>query len=236
MQTGLCVVSKTERPLNELLRASELPAGLAALIKFEHADVRDDSFIGIDVVNGYRRRYLEQLLNQEDAELASFEEQVLENINKDELLSARLEREEAQSTTAGQRVADSVARFGGSWTFIGCFFAVLLLWMLANAYWLRNRAFDPFPFILLNLVLSCLAAIQAPVIMMSQNRKEEKDRQRAVNDYKVNLKSELEIKILHEKLDYLMSRQNKRLLEIQQLQTDYLADIAKRMNVSQSPR
>jgi uncharacterized membrane protein len=229
MRTAVCVVTGKEKPLSELTRASELPSGLVMFLRAEHPEFENDAFVSTDLLNDYRRRYLQQLLDDEKNQLATFGQKVLENVNKDQLLSAQLEREERQSITTGQRVADSVAKFGGSWTFIICFFVVLLIWMAVNVYILRSQAFDPYPFILLNLVLSCLAAIQAPVIMMSQNRKEEKDRKRAVNDYKVNLKAELEIKILHEKLDYLMSRQNKRLLEIQQLQTDYLAEIAKRL-------
>jgi uncharacterized membrane protein len=100
--------------------------------------------------------------------------------------------------------------------------------MFINVWWLRQQAFDPFPFILLNLILSCLAAIQAPIIMMSQNRQEQKDRQRAEHDYRINLKAELEIKLLSEKIDHLLVHQNKKLLEIQEMQIDYLEDLLKR--------
>jgi uncharacterized membrane protein len=99
--------------------------------------------------------------------------------------------------------------------------------MIINIWILTSRAFDPFPFILLNLILSCLAAIQAPIIMMSQNRKEQKDRKRSEYDYKINLKAELEIKLLSEKIDHLLVHHNKKLLEIQELQTDYLEDLMK---------
>jgi uncharacterized membrane protein len=129
----------------------------------------------------------------------------------------------------GQRVADKVATFGGSWTFILSFLAFLLLWIAANAFILMNKGFDPYPFILLNLILSCLAALQAPVIMMSQNRQEEKDRERARNDYMVNLKSELEIRLLHEKLDHLILHQEQSLIEIQRVQIDMMNDILSRM-------
>ncbi|HRO97260.1 MAG TPA: DUF1003 domain-containing protein, partial [Ferruginibacter sp.] len=122
-------------------------------------------------------------------------------------------------------VADKVASFGGSWAFILSFFSFLVLWIIVNLYILNTRPFDPYPFILLNLILSCLAAIQAPIIMMSQNRLEQKDRQRAEHDYKINLKAELEIQLLSEKIDHLLVHQSKKLLEIQEVQTDYLDDL-----------
>lgn len=114
--------------------------------------------------------------------------------------------EEKGKDTLGQRAADAIARFAGSWAFIFSFTGGLVLWMVVNAV-LASRAFDPYPFILLNLVLSCVAAIQAPLIMMSQNRQEEKDRRRAENDYKVNLKNELIIDDLHQKLDRILENQ-----------------------------
>jgi uncharacterized membrane protein len=172
------------------------------------------------------------LLRQENAEISEMEQQVIGSIAKNELLSKDLEEELSKGLTPAQRVADRIATFGGSWTFIGFFFLFLLLWMAINIFVLVKKPFDPYPFILLNLILSCLAAIQAPVIMMSQNRKEEKDRKRSQNDYKVNLKAELEIKLLNEKIDHMIIHQNQRLLEIQQLQTDYLDDILTALNIN----
>ncbi|HTL98601.1 MAG TPA: DUF1003 domain-containing protein [Holophagaceae bacterium] len=127
----------------------------------------------------------------------------------------------------GQRAADAVASFGGSWTFVGLFVAAMLLWVGLNAFLLmsRGRTFDPYPFILLNLFLSMLAAIQAPVILMSQNRQSEKDRLNAEHDYEVNLKSELEILLLHDKLDLLREKQWEELLEIQKEQLKILASL-----------
>lgn len=129
-------------------------------------------------------------------------------------------------STLGDRVADRVARFGGSWTFIGIFGVIILGWMALNEE--SASPFDPYPFILLNLVLSCLAALQAPVIMMSQNRQEAKDRVRSEHDYKVNLKAELEIRHLHEKMDHLLKQQAQRLLEIQQIQIELLEEVLKK--------
>ena len=118
--------------------------------------------------------------------------------------------EEIDNRTFGQRVADNVANFGGSWTFIISFFIFILIWIASNVYLLMNKGFDPYPFILLNLILSCLASLQAPIIMMSQNRQEEKDRERAKKDYEINLKAENEIRALNKKLDKLIEQQEKR--------------------------
>ena len=137
---------------------------------------------------------------------------------------------ETQILTTGQRIADKVASFGGSWRFIILFGLFLFIWISINIFWLVNKGFDPYPFILLNLILSCLAAIQAPVIMMSQNRQEEKDRERAKKDYMINLKSELEIRILHEKIDHLIMHQQQELLEIQKVQIEMMNDILIRVD------
>lgn len=116
-----------------------------------------------------------------------------------------LVEEEIDNRTFGQRVADSVASFGGSWTFIIWFFVIIIAWIGANVLLLMNKSFDPYPFILLNLILSCLASLQAPIIMMSQNRQEEKDRERAKKDYEINLKSEEEIRSLTKKIDRILA-------------------------------
>lgn len=125
-------------------------------------------------------------------------------------------------------MSDHLASFGGSWTIIIIFFGILLVWMAFNLFIIEQERFDPYPFILLNLVLSCLAAIQAPIIMMSQKRQEAKDRLRSENDYRVNLKAELEIRHLHEKIDHILTRQWERLAEIQQIQLELMQDPALR--------
>ncbi len=135
---------------------------------------------------------------------ASLHQLVNESIENKALITTKvLLQDEDQPITFGERVADAVAAFGGSWKFIILFFLFLIVWILANAIVLMNRSFDPYPFILLNLILSCIAAMQAPVIMMSQNRQEQKDRIRSQNDYLINLKAEVEIRALHEKVDRL---------------------------------
>jgi len=127
----------------------------------------------------------------------------------------------------GEIAADAVARFGGSWAFIISFLVVLMIWMAVNVTGYLTGTFDPYPFILLNLVLSCIAALQAPVIMMSQRRQEAKDRLRSENDYKVNLKAELEIRHLHDKIDLHLSRQWERLAAIQRLQIEMLEETSR---------
>jgi uncharacterized membrane protein len=142
-------------------------------------------------------------------------------------LSSDIGKQFEKKLTFGERLSDRIASFGGSWRFIILFGAVLLVWIALNAVFLVNRGFDPYPFILLNLILSCLAAIQAPIIMMSQNRAEARDRLRAENDYKINLKAELEIRHLHEKIDHLLRRQYNRLFEIQQIQIELLEELGR---------
>lgn len=167
-------------------------------------------------------------------ELNELEKTVVSAIEDKATLSDKVEPAEDAPLTFGQRIADKVATFGGSWTFIISFGGFLLVWILANAWFLSNKGFDPYPFILLNLILSCIAALQAPVIMMSQNRQEEKDRERAKKDYMVNLKSELEIRMLHEKVDHMIIHQQKELLDIQKVQIEMLSDILRRVE-SKSP-
>jgi uncharacterized membrane protein len=157
--------------------------------------------------------------------LSSLEKQVVDAMQNDQLLTDKLNDDKTDKLSYGQKLADKVASFGGSWKFIIIFGAFLTVWMILNSILLAAKIFDPYPFILLNLILSCIAALQAPVIMMSQNRQEEKDRERAKNDYMINLKSELEIRLLHDKLDHLIVNQQEKLMEIQQIQIDMMSDI-----------
>lgn len=167
---------------------------------------------------------LEQLLDIESEQFVKLNGIVKEAIEEEKLLSQKLLEFEEKNPTFVSRVADQVASFGGSWKFIISFILFMLVWILANVY-LLNKPFDQYPFILLNLLLSTIAALQAPIIMMSQNRKEEKDRQRAVNDYMINLKSEIEVRNLHGKLDLLITEQMKTLFDIQKTQVDLMEEI-----------
>lgn len=222
-------ISKQEIQKGEDIKGQDIREGIFNLIKSDFPDFDKDHFITITELNQYRRLYLTSLITQEKGELAVIDRDVMDAIKNNSILSENIQDEIEAELTFGQRLADRVAAFGGSWTFIITFFSFILLWMLVNIWFLATKPFDPFPFILLNLILSCLAAIQAPIIMMSQNRQEQKDRQRGEHDYKINLKAELEIKLLSEKIDHLLVHQNKKLLEIQEVQTDYLEDLMKEL-------
>jgi len=173
----------------------------------------------------FRKEYVKEVLEEEIGELSALDQEVIESLQQHEILSNDLSKQFEKKLTFGERLSDHIAEFGGSWKFLITFGAVLLVWIAVNGALLATHAFDPYPFILLNLILSCLAAVQAPIIMMSQNRAEARDRLRAENDYKVNLKAELEIRHLHEKLDHLLRRQYNRLFEIQQIQIELLEEI-----------
>lgn len=168
------------------------------------------------------QRYIRQIMEQEDAHMAAMHRIVADALHEESLINQRLCESDPGVESFGNRLADKVAQFGGSWRFIITFGAILLGWIALNTFVLTQRPFDPYPYILLNLVLSCVAALQAPVIMMSQNRQEAKDRRRAENDYMVNLKSEIEIRHLHEKLDLSMVEQHRQMLDIQQQQLEML--------------
>ena len=175
-----------------------------------------------------RGRYVRSLLESERGELSALEQEVVSSLREHELLSSNVDAEFEQNWTLGERMADRIAAFGGSWAFLVCFAVFLLAWVAINSLVYLWRPLDPYPFIFLNLILSCLAAIQAPVIMMSQNRQEAKDRVRSQHDYQVNLKAELEIRHLHEKVDHLLSHQWERLVQIQELQLELLSELGTR--------
>lgn len=191
-----------------------------------------DDYISRPEFDKIRKSYLLHLMTLESDDISHVERQVVDAIANNKILSEDVEPIIENQLSMGQRAADNIAEFGGSWKFIISFFTVLVGWVALNAWFLGQDPFDPFPFILLNLILSCLAAIQAPIIMMSQNRLEQKDRMRGENDYKINLKAELEIKLLHEKLDHLTFIQNKRMMEIQQMQIEYMYDIMDKIKIS----
>ncbi len=227
MTTNKCFITGKELGRDQLVQGVAIKSQLMELIQKDYPGFTPEQFIGVDSLNAYRKKYLETLIKTESRELNALEKEVVNAIHGNQLLSENIEPEIETDLTPGQWMADRIASFGGSWTFILFFFSFLLIWMSVNIWVISFRPFDPYPFILLNLILSCLAAIQAPIIMMSQNRKEQKDRARSENDYKVNLKAELEIRLLHEKMDHLIIHQNKRMLDIQELQLDYLEELSK---------
>jgi uncharacterized membrane protein len=199
---------------------------IIVILKKKDPKATEDGFITREELKQARQEYIENILKKEKGELNKLDKQVVKSLVEHESIVKDI-MQDKETLTLGQKLADNVARFGGSWGFIISFGAFLAIWIAINSYFLLQRPYDPYPFILLNLILSCLAAIQAPVIMMSQNRKEQKDRLRAENDYKINLKSELEIRHLHEKMDNLIQHQWQRLLEIQKLQLDIMEETQK---------
>jgi len=228
VKTFTSAISHKECPISERVSGRYLPKYIADEIKKEHPDFSEDSFLSVEELNKYRYQYIQHSMADESGKISELEQKVLQAMQHNETVAA--DDDDAVVLTYGQRLADKVAAFGGSWRFIIMFMSFLIIWMIINIVFLAAKAFDPYPFILLNLILSCVAALQAPVIMMSQNRQEEKDRQRAKNDYMVNLKSELEIRMLHEKIDHLILNQQQRLLEIQQIQIDMMNDIMQRID------
>lgn len=226
---GTCFINKKVYPHDELVSASSLRKPLFDFIQQENPGLSGSSNISFEALQDIRKKYIEQLLKEQIGDLTEAEKDVLGSITQNEILSENIDLESDKTVTIGEKLADKVASFGGSWTFITLFFLMLLTWMGINLFLLHNKGFDPYPFILLNLVLSCVAAIQAPIIMMSQNRQEAKDRARGEHDYKINLKAELEIRLLHEKIDHILLEQNKRLLEIQKAQNDLLDQIAAKL-------
>lgn len=169
------------------------------------------------------------LLNAESTHIKKLQEIVKQTIEDENLIIQNLLNPPREILSRGQKISDKVAEFGGSWAFIISFFVILTVWIIYNVTAPRGDEFDPYPFILMNLILSCIAALQAPIIMMSQNRQEEKDRKRSENDYMINLKAELEIRSLNQKLDLLLQEQIKVLFESQAKQMEILRNIESKL-------
>lgn len=218
-------LSGKEYSIMERVPASTIRKSIFDLILKDQSEFNQKSCISISELNLYRQRFISNTLVQEVDDLANLRENVLHAIKEETSLTDQIEKEDIPILSPGQRLADLVATFGGSWTFILTFLGFIAIWICINVFWFSHREFDPYPFILLNLILSCVASLQAPVIMMSQNRQEEKDRERSKKDYMINLKSELEIRMLHEKLDHLILHQQRELIEIQKLQIEMMNDI-----------
>ncbi len=170
-----------------------------------------------------------KLLSAKSEHVKKLQEIVKKAIEEETLITNNLLNPPKEILTRGQTISDKVAKFGGSWAFIISFFIILVTWVLFNTLTPVKDNFDPYPFILMNLILSCIAALQAPVIMMSQNRQEEKDRKRAENDYLINLKAELEIKTLNQKIELLIQEQIQTLFESQATQLEILKKLEKKL-------
>jgi uncharacterized membrane protein len=221
----ICQICGQPKGRSELVPAALVRPPLVERIRSTFPSWSSEGFICHDDLNRFRGDYVQGLMAAEKGELSSLERSVIESLARHETLAEDVEAEFQKKLSLGERLADQIAEFGGSWTFISLFGGFILVWIVINTIVLMLRPFDPYPFILLNLMLSCLAAVQAPIIMMSQNRQESRDRLRSENDYRVNLKAELEIRQLHEKLDHLLQHQWERLVEIQQIQIELMNEL-----------
>ncbi len=222
-----CAVTGKTLPPDQVVPLSSLRPQIAEKIRAICPGIEDQASIGHEAINAARLEYVRGLLESQAGELDRLDKEVVESLHRQELVTQKPLDDDDGTVTFAQRVSDKLASFGGSWTFILAFVGFMLTWIGLNVFWFRSQGFDPYPFILLNLVLSCLAALQAPVIMMSQNRQETRDRLRAENDYKINLKAELEIRHLHERVDYLLHQQASRLLEVQEIQVELMKELSR---------
>lgn len=223
-----CEICKKTFSEDQLIANGGIPHQIKALIIDECPEWKDDSQICKDDFNIFRMEHIKKMVESERESIEGLEKSVIESIENNEMVTYSTNAQ-SEPLKMGDRIADAVASFGGSWKFIIIFFSIMSLWIIGNSIILFTKPFDPFPFILLNLVLSCLAAVQAPIIMMSQNRQETKDRIRSENDYKINLKSEIEIRTLHEKVDHLLLDQWSKMMDIQEIQMEILEGIRKKI-------
>ncbi len=223
-----CIVCGKKFSVKNLIPGGAIREVITQEIAHDYPNWSPTSYICQADLSKYRIQYVHSLLKSEKGEVTHLEYEVIHSMQQHELITKNTETELGKSWSFGERLADKIATFGGSWLFLICFAIFITVWITVNTVVVVTRPADPYPFILLNLILSCLAAIQAPVIMMSQNRQEAKDRLRSQNDYQINLKAELEIRHLHEKLDHLLSHQWERLAEIQEIQLDLLSEMGKK--------
>jgi uncharacterized membrane protein len=227
---GNCYVTGAEHDLDDLIAGDDIRESVIDEIKKDHPDFNDDSYISTRELFRYRQRHMEAIVKKEVGEITELEQQVLEKMNANTFVADNVEPDLETEASFADRLSDKIAEFGGSWKFIISFLSMMAIWMLSNVWLYHEKGFDPYPFIFLNLVLSCLAALQAPIIMMSQNRQADKDRIRSEHDYQVNLSAELQIRMLHEKLDYLMHNQHRQLIEFQQIQVELMQELEEKVD------
>lgn len=227
-KTLACQKCGNNKSKSEMMPLELVAEPIAGFIKKKYPEILETGAVCLGCLDNIRGEYVRDILSEDSGELSSLQKDVVQSLKEQDLLARNTNAEFDKNLTLGQRVADKVAEFGGSWKFIFIFTGTLIFWIIINSVKLMDNPFDPYPFILLNLVLSCLAAIQAPIIMMSQNRQAEKDRMQADHDYRTNLKAELEIRQLNWKVDQLLLHHWQRLLEIQQVQTELMEELAQK--------
>jgi len=212
-----------------MILLKEIEPEIKALILLDNPVLTEESTIDFSKVMDYRLTYIKNKIKSDSDEIAAINQTVIDSIQSGEPITENINNNLDEQLSFGQKTADAIAKFGGSWPFIFTFIGVLIVWIGINSVALFSKHFDPYPFILLNLLLSCLAAIQAPVIMMSQNRQGERDRKQTTNDYQTNLKSEIEIRLLHQKIDHLLNNEWQHLVEIQSTQLALLEELQKQI-------
>ena len=228
-RTVHCQILNIDVPVDEAIPADLVRASILPHLVTAHGSWDPAGYVSREAVNTARMKHIESILQAaQDDDIANLNAKVMQSVTEHQLLAVNIEKEFEKNLTFGDQMADKIAAFGGSWKFIGLFAFILCAWMGINSFAILKHPFDAFPFIFLNLILSCLAAIQAPVIMMSQNRQEQRERLSARNDYMTNLKAEVEIRALHEKVDLLLNDQWKHLLEIQEMQVEMIREITQK--------
>lgn len=225
--TFFCQICGNYKTQNETSPAELVPETIVDLIREEYPAWSSNGFICTTDLNRFRADYARKALEKEKEEIAQLEEDGKKTIKDHELLLKNLNVEYDGQLTFGDRFADQIAEFAGSWRFIALFAAMFIGWIAMNSIILVVKPLDPYPYIFLNLILSAIAAIQAPIIIMSQNRQEARDRMHAQRDYEVSVHSEMEIHQLHKKIDHLLINQGQRFLEIQQIQLELLEELRK---------
>jgi uncharacterized membrane protein len=221
-----CQICKQSKPLKRVLPADMVRLSVVTLIKEVHGDWDEHGFICKSDLDTFRAKYVEKLFDKERGELSAVEKEVVKNIKDQDIITQSLYEQYNKKLSKWDKASDSIASFGGSWKFIGFFFTFMGLWMLVNVVLsFYGKSWDNYPFILLNLILSCVASIQAPIIMMSQNRLEERDRLRSESEYQINLKAEIGIRNLHEKMDHMLFKQWEKTTEIQKIMIELMQEI-----------
>jgi len=227
-QTFPCRICGEKKRKDELVPAKLVRAPITEVIRKEHPAWSPEGYICHADLNRFRIDYVRDVLEKEKNEYASLKETTSSAVIEEDHLPENINVEFEKELTFGERISDKLADFAGSWTFIAVFVGILFFWIALNTFMLLSRPFDPYPYILLNLVLSALAALQAPVIIMSQNRQEMRDRLHAERDYQVNIHTELEIHRLQKKIDHLLTGQGQRFLEIQNITVELMEELAKK--------
>jgi uncharacterized membrane protein len=227
---GICYVTGAEQDIDDLISGADIREAVIHEIQKDHPDFNDDSYISTRELFKYRQRHMENIVKKEVGQVTALEKQVLQKLEANKFVADNVEPEIESESSFADRLSDKIAEFGGSWKFIISFLSMMAGWMILNVLVYHEKGFDPYPFIFLNLILSCLAALQAPIIMMSQNRQADKDRIRSEHDYQVNLSAELQIRMLHEKLDHLMHNQHREMIEIQEIQIELMQELEEKVD------